>query len=220
MMLTFPIQAQLLNEIGMSFGGANYSGDVGDEQYVMPNKLAGGLIYRRNLNSRISLRGTYTFYVLSDDDKLSSNIVKQQRGYSFTNNLNELALGIEFNFLEYDITHPNKDYSPYLFFELAGFNYKTVSSQNTDGTHNFQSDFALAIPLGVGFKAGITREIGVGIEFRARYALTDELDYTSTEINSLDLDLSKRIDNDWYFFTGILLTYSFQRPPCAVKPRY
>ena len=211
-------QAQLLNELGVSVGGANYSGDIGDEYYIMPNRLAGGLIYRRNLNSRITLRASYTFYNLAEADSLSTNIVRQRRNYSFTNLVNEGTLGVEFNFLDYDITNPNSNFTPYIFFELAGINYSEIDHYDPQGGSTFKSSFSYAIPLGLGFKSSLTRQFGIALELRARYAMTDQLDYTTETIDALNLGNPRY--NDWYFFTGIMITYSFQRPPCAVKPRY
>ncbi len=211
-------QAQLLNEIGGTLGGVNYSGDIGDETYIMPNEAAGGIIYRRNLNSRITIRGTYTYYTLSDADSLSNNTVRQRRNYSFTNAVNELALGVEFNFFDYDVTNPDSNFTPYVFFELAGLSHREVAHYDPVNGSTFNNSYTYAIPLGVGFKTGLSREFGISLELRARYAMTDQLDYTTTEVEALNVGNSRY--NDWYFFTGVMLTYSFQRPPCAVKPNY
>ena len=210
-------RAQFLNEIGIFGGGSNYSGDIGNEMYIAPNSFAGSIIYRRNLNERVTLRGTLSIYPIKDNDKNSSNIVRQNRGMKFTNTINELSLGIELNYLDYDITSYENNYTPYLFFEISGFQYSVVSSV-TDGTYNFTSNVAFALPIGIGFKSGLTRNLAYAVEFRTRYALADDLDYSSESIPELNFGNPK--NNDWYFFVGAGLTYSFGRPPCAVQPRY
>lgn len=212
------VQAQLLNEIGFFGGGANYSGDIGDETYIKPNTLAGSLIYRRNLNTRISLRGTLSIYPIADDDANSSNPVRQDRGYSFSNSLIELAAGVEMNYLDYDITTYDYSYTPYLIFEVAAYHYNVVSSVASDGTYNYATEIGYAIPLGIGFKQRITRNFSYSAELRARYSLADNLDYSDENIPQLNFGNPDH--GDWYFFTGIGLTYSFGRPPCAVPPRY
>lgn len=212
-------QAQYLNEFGFLIGGSNYSGDIGDETYIKPNTFAGSLLYRRNLNSRLSLRGTLSYYTLKDSDRNSSNPVRQERNVSFTNNLTELAVGLEINYLDYDITKYQNPFTPYLFVELAGYHYSQLDADAAaNGVKKFNSAFGYAIPLGIGFKSRITRNIGFVAELRARYAMTDDLDYENNTIPEFDFGNTRY--NDWYFFTGIGLTYSFGRPPCAVSPRY
>lgn len=212
-----PVHSQYLNEIGVFGGGSNYSGDIGREMFIYPNSLAGGIIYRRNLNERISLRGTMSIYPLKDSDKNSSNPVRQARGFSFTNTLAEATLGVEFNYYDYDITSYDKRFTPYIFAEVAGFKYSTIGSI-TDGEKSYNSAMAFAIPIGFGFKGGIDRNWGWATELRTRYALVDNLDFNNTKIPSLNF--GNPDTNDWYFFVGVGITYSFGRPPCAVPPQY
>jgi hypothetical protein len=212
------VQAQLLNEIGFFGGGANYSGDIGDETYIKPNTLAGSLIYRRNLNTRLTLRSTLSLYPIADDDANSSNPVRQDRGYSFNNTLIEFSAGVEINYLDYDITTYEFAYTPYLIFEAAAYHYNVVSSVAPDGTYNYASEIGYALPIGIGFKQRITRNFGYSVELRARYSLADNLDFSDENIPQLNFGNPDH--GDWYFFSGIGLTYSFGRPPCAVPPRY
>ncbi len=212
----YTTKAQYLNEIGFFVGGSNYSGDIGKETYIYPNGLAGSFIYRRNLNERIILRATFSIYTIYDDDKFSSNPVRRARAFTVTNRLNEVAMGIEFNYLSYDITSQNNAYTPYLFFEVAGFRSKVAGSV-VNGKTDFSTKTAFAIPLGIGFKSRIDRRISYSAELRTRYALSDKIDYTDENIP--ELNMGNPNTNDWYFFTGIGLTYSFGRPPCAV-PRF
>lgn len=207
------VNAQLLNEIGFSIGGTNYSGDIGKETYIAPNRIGGSLLYKRNVSQRISLRGTLSVLPIADDDLNSSNIVRQQRGYRFSNTLYEVAMGMEFNYFNYDITSEHENKTPYIIVELAGFYYHVVTSQ-TNGAYNYSNKVAYAIPIGVGYKGKITRSFGYAIELRARYTLEDDLDYNNEELYSLRFGNPKT--NDWYFFSGVSIVYSFGRPPCAV----
>lgn len=218
LLIVISAQAQYLHEVGFFVGGSNYSGDIGRETYIYPNSFAGGVIYRRNLNNRLTLRGTMSVYPITDSDLNSSNPARQERGISFTNTISELALGVEFNYLDYDITSRSDSYTPYLFFEVAAFHYSVVSSINADNTYNYSSNVGYAIPLGIGFKSRISRRLSYSVELRTRYALADNLDFNEENIPELNIGNPKT--NDWYFFTGVGLTYSFGRPPCAVQPRY
>lgn len=211
------IQAQYLNEVGVFAGGSNYSGDIGNETFIAPNRVAGGIIYRRNLNERLTLRGTLSVYPVSDDDNNSSNPVREQRGIRFTNTLAEVATGLEFNYVEYDITSYENRFTPYLFAEVAAFRYSTIGSIVNE-VENYNTNISYAIPFGLGFKGGITRNWGYATELRARYTFVDNIDYNNEKIPVLNVGNPK--NNDWYFFVGVGLTYSFGRPPCAVEPRY
>jgi len=118
--LLFFIQtdAQLLNEIGISLGGTNYSGDIGRELYILPNKIGGSLVYKKNVNSRLVGRISLSYLPIADDDANSSNIVRQTRGpqgtgYNFKNTIYEAAFGIEFNYFDYDVMSTYKGYTPY-----------------------------------------------------------------------------------------------------------
>ncbi len=217
--LVFQTNAQLLNEIGVFVGGSNYSGDIGNELYIFPNKVGGGFIYKRNINSRISARASYSYLPIADNDLNSSNVVRQTRGptgkgYNFTNKIKEIAIGIEFNYFDYDVMSIYNGFTPYIIIEFAGFYYKN-STDFIDNEAVLGNKFSYAIPFGVGYKSKLTDYLGYALELRGRYTFEDDLDYNNQEF--AQLRYGNKNTNDWYFFTGISLTYSFGRPPCAVS---
>ncbi len=210
-------RAQFLHEIGFFVGGTNYSGDIGNETFIAPNRVGGSLLYKRNLNQRLSLRTTLSVFPIADNDANASNIVRQQRGFYFSNTIYEFAMGLEFNYLDFDITSSYDTSTPYILVEFSGFYYHTVTSE-TDGSYNYAGKVAYSIPFGIGYKSKITRSFSYGLELKARYTFEDDLDYNNENIASLRFGNPKT--KDWYFFTGVSLTYSFGRPACAVSPRY
>lgn len=211
------LQAQLLNEIGLFVGGSNYSGDIGRETFIAPNRLAGSLVYKRNINPRISLRTTASYYQIADDDKNSSNEGRRLRDMSFTNQIAELAIGLEVSYWDYDITSRHNTYTPYIVAEFAAMYYDIVSSE-INHQLNYTNTISYSIPVGVGFKSKIADRISYAVEARAHYTFIDDLDYNNKEIPSLQFGNPNT--NDWYFFTGVSLVYSFGRPPCAVPRKY
>jgi hypothetical protein len=217
LLLSFQINAQFLNEIGVFIGGSNYSGDIGNETYIMPNSLGGSFIYKRNINNRISIRTTGSYFGLKDSDANSSNIVRQQRGFSFTNRIIEAAVGLEINYFDYDVTSSYDVFTPYIIAEFAGMYYDIASSQ-INGQYNYSNKISYSIPFGLGLKTKITQRLSVAIESRAHYTFVDDLDYNAPQISNLNFGNPNT--NDWYFFSGASLLYSFGRPPCAVQPRY
>lgn len=207
-----------LHEVGFFVGGSNYIGDVGNETFFNPNQLGGGILYKRNINTRIALIATYTRLKLVADDNDASNIVRKNRGFKITNTLDELSAGIEFNYFNYDLTTNNQSYTPYLLFEIVAFNYSVVASGTMPSNYEYERKTSFAIPLGVGFKAKLLDHFAVAAEIKGRYTFVDNLDYNNPNIDLLNY--GNPDSNDWYLFSGITFTYSFGRPPCYIPPKY
>lgn len=215
--ITTSLWAQL-HEVGFFIGGSNYIGDVGNETYFNPNQLGGGVLYKRNINTRISLRAAYSHIKLVANDNDATNIDRKNRGFKITNTLNELAAGIEFNYFNYDLTTRKQAYTPYLLFELAAFNYSVITGGTSPGNYEYERKTSYAIPFGIGFKAKIIDHFAVAAEIKGRYTFVDDLDYNNPNIPILNY--GNPDSNDWYVFSGLTFTYSFGRPPCYIAPKY
>ena len=208
--LVAPLQSQI-HEIGIFAGGSNYVGDIGSTNYIHPNKFAGGLIYKYNLNPRIALRGTYTYIPISGDDADASNPYRQNRDFSFSNNVHEFAAGVEFNFFDYNISDYRTTFTPYILAEIAAFNYKSPGSQTSNNTISLKNKFSYTLPVGIGLKGRLADNFAIAFEAGVRFTFEDDLDYTTDKINSLDFGGN---GNDWYTFSGVSIVYTFGRPPC------
>ena len=114
------------------------------------------------------------------------------------------------------LTSEDKIYTPYLLLEVGVFGYDSVESEITQGQYNLKTKISYAIPFGLGFKGKLTDNIGFSLETRVRYTFTDDLDYTTSNIPSLNFGGNS---NDWYMFTGVSLVYAFGRPACYVELR-
>lgn len=206
-----------INEVGVFLGVSNYVGDIGSTNYLRPKHGGLGLIYKWNLNPRIAFRGTYTYMPIKADDADADNLVRQNRGLSFSNTINEVAVGMEFNFFEYDLSSTDKTYTPYILIEMAAFDYQTVRpSPFTSGDFVYTRNTSLALPIGIGFKSKIYGKLAFAIETRVRYTFKDDLDYSTPEFPQLDYGGT---GNDWYMFTGVSLVYTFGRPACYSSRR-
>ena len=205
-----------IHEIGVFIGGSNYVGDVGKTNYISPNRFGASLIYKYNLNPRIALRGNLSLIPLFGNDAESNNQIRKNRNFNFKNSLKELAIGIEYNFFEYDMTSTDKNYTPYILLEVAGFYYDSVLSEITTGQYNIKSKIGYSVPIGIGFKGRLADNIGFALETRINYTFKDDLDYTTNKISSLNFGGNS---NDWYMFTGISLVYAFGRPSCYAEVR-
>ena len=204
-----------INEIGIFIGGSNYIGDIGKTNYVNPNELAVGVIFKWNMNPRIAFRGTFTTMRIAADDLESSNLGRYERGINFSNTINELAFGVEFNYLDYDISSHDKSYTPYVFLELAAFNYKGAVEEISPSNYTYENKTSYALPFGVGIKTKFFNSFAISLEVRVRYTFEDDLDYNNIEIPSLQFGNPN--SNDWYMATGISFVYTFGRPPCFVN---
>ncbi|MGY0407380.1 MAG: type IX secretion system protein PorG [Polaribacter sp.] len=198
-------------EIGVSLGSTNYVGDVGRTNYIYPNKFAGAIFLKYNLNPRMALRGTYSYLPIKADDRNADTYFRQDRNFNFTNTIHELAVGLEYNFYEYDLSSEDKNWTPYILIELAGFRYKTIIEEPQPGVYKYGNESSYAIPFGVGFKSKLYGALAFSIETKIRYTFKDDLDYTTDKIPSLDYGGT---GNDWYMFTGVSFIYTFGRPAC------
>lgn len=205
-----------INELGFFVGGTNYVGDVGSTNYIKPNNPGGSVIYKYNLNPRIALRGTFSRFSLLGDDADSDNVIRQLRGFKFKNVVNELAVGIEYNFFHYDLSSAKKTSTPYILLQVAAVDHKARIGQTSPGNYIFSRHTSLAIPIGIGYKTRLYGRIAFAVEATVRYTFTDELDYSNSEFPDLDFGGTS---NDWYMFSGVSLVYTFGRPACFANRR-
>ena len=113
------------HEIGVTFGGINYVGEIGSTQYIQPRHLEIGLIYKRNYNERIGLRAIYSRGKLSGNDLNASELDRLRRGYSFANNYSSLGAAIEINYVKLPVGAFGFSWTPYIH---AGVNRVIVEN--------------------------------------------------------------------------------------------
>ena len=203
-----------IHEIGFSIGGSNYVGDIGSTNYINPNTQGGTVFYKYNWNPRIAFKGTYSFLPIKANDANASTALKKSRGFSFSNTIHEIAVGIEFNYFEYDLSSQDKIATPYISIEFAAFNYRYITEEASPNNYIYDNKTSFTVPIAIGYKSKLIGNLAVAIETKMRYTLVDDLDYATKEIPALDYGGT---GNDWYFFSGASLIYTFGRPPCYAK---
>jgi hypothetical protein len=209
-------------EVGPFIGGANYIGDVGNAAFINPNTLVAGGIAKWNISDRHSYRLSLLYAEISADDSKSNEVRRQQRGYTFSNHIAEISLGIEFNFFEFDLSKPSEQRSPYLYTGLTYFNSKhhlLSAALPNPGTLQPQGDnWEFAIPMVFGYKQTITQKIIAAFEIGARYTFTDNIDGSNPQELLGRRDPPREFGNtntkDWYVFSGVSLTFTFGKKPC------
>lgn len=207
------------NELGVFLGGANAISDVGQAAYVNPNKLALGVLYKRNLHERLSLRADIKYLNLHDNDNKSNILARQKRGFSFTNELVEMGVGVEYNFLEFN-THTPFDvlFTPYLhtginYVRMDNLYFGNLVSSNQVALKTGQITSGWAVPLTLGVKTRLGNvPILLGAEVGLRYTFGNNLD-GSKPTNSV-LWFGNLNSNDWYVVSGFYITFTFGEKPC------
>lgn len=204
-------------EIGGTIGGANFIGDVGRTNYLSPNSLMIGGIAKWNRSERHSFRLSVIRTTLSGDDADSGEARRQQRGFSFENDITEVSLGLEFTFWEFNTYGGRRASTPYLYTGVTYFGYEALSNEGGEiVTYDNDSDFA--IPMVLGYKATVGTHTIAAFEIGARYAFTDGLDGSNPSRGARREDPSLKFgninNNDWYVFTSFTFTFTFGRKPC------
>lgn len=209
-------------ELGVLFGGTNFTGDVGSSSYISPgdyidnDKTSYGLIFKWNRSNRHAFRLSVLQANTYADDTKSTINRRVERGLKFNQTITEFSAAIEYTFWEWDPHQLSTQIAPYL---ATGPTYFF-------GNHHYIQDNQLvedsrfgefAIPMIIGIKAKWSTHWVFGFEIGARYTFTDNLDGSNpTEINNdvNFINFGNSNTNDWYMFAGFTLTYSFGRKPC------
>ncbi|RRQ49358.1 hypothetical protein DZC72_01660 [Maribacter algicola] len=212
--ISFGLSAQMY-EVGVFAGGANMIGDVGRTNYILPSNLAFGGVFKWNVSKRYAWRGSLTYGKFTADDNKSSDTSRQQRGYVVDNAVLEGSVGLEFNFVDYNLHKLGPAFTPYLYTGVTYFRYDYGYFNGGVLQDISQSDGSFAIPMTVGFKYRINQFLIFGAEIGARYTFTDNLDASNPKgSNFEDFKFGNILSDDWYVFSGVTLTYTFGRKPC------
>ncbi len=195
------------SELGFMLGASYYTGELNRMGHFREMSLAGGIIYRYNVNPRFALRSTAYVGQIKGDDANSTNGFFQNRNLNFNSILAEGSFGVEFNYLTYVTgrTFGQRYWlSSYMFAQLAGFyfNPKTEFEGNTyelqplgtEGQGTALSNeknynrFQISMPIGLGFKINLSKKVQFFVEYGIRWTFTDYLDDVSgTYVDPLEL---------------------------------
>jgi hypothetical protein len=200
------------HEFGGSLGLANYRGELAQVINLDSPGLYGNIFYRINFSKSLSFKASGGFAQIYDDDSKSKDVFAKARGHQFKTGILEFATQLEYNFLNFRSGGNRgliQQWTPYAFVGLGVF--KMVPVNNGQPTY---SVFSGSIPLGIGFKAFLSDNWNMGVEFGPRFTFSDRLDDLGLEVNGQNnATLNPKYytgnpnDKDMYFFTGVSISY-------------
>lgn len=213
------VQAQNTSEIGLGLGALNYKGEISPQYQLQNSRPALTVFYRRDISAPVTLRGAFTAGLLrADDGNVRSAIgvtpVQSFRQTNMKGSLLEASVVLEYNFLDYHDRHDYLHFTPYGFIGLAGY-YVNTSTQTLNPTLRSTFDrsgsmLGLAVPAGIGFKYALSQFVNLGLEVGARKTFTDKFDHLGDQTPLL----VNRHDQDWYYYTGLSISYTFYKIRC------
>lgn len=181
------------SEVGFFLGTSFYMGDLNPMKPFAKSQMAGGLIYRYNINKRFAVRANLLFgSVKANDAETNKNY---SRNLSFQSSITEISAVFEINFIELENSGNKRFFSPYIFGGFAVFNYNPKADYNGvlyslqplgtegQGLEGMPKKYALtniAIPFGLGIKFNFLKYFCIAAEWGMRYTFTDYIDDVST----------------------------------------
>ena len=212
--------AQNTSEIGIGIGATNYRGELSPNLQLQNSRPAFTAFYRKDVSVPITLRGGFMVGLLRADDgnvEGANGGVPPLQAYRQTNTKGsvwEASAVVEYNFMDYHYRTDKVHFTPYLFAGIAGFYANTTTVSNNSALNNsFNQDgsmLGLAIPAGAGIKYALSQHINLGLEVGVRKTFTDQLDHLSER----DPLLVNPHDQDWYYYSGVSLSYTFFKIRC------
>lgn len=187
----------------MSFGVANYFGDLQDRQlpYEGYNPLI-GINYKMFMSPRVGLRFGATYTTVSAADSLSDVRALRLRNLNFTTRVIEAHAGIEYNF--WPVDRVRSRVSPYVFAGIGVF-YSNPFTNGMNGEKVFlrhlstegqglptypdrkpYSNVNVSFPVGAGIKFLVNKTLVISGEIGVRPTTTDYIDDVSKSYVNLD----------------------------------
>lgn len=182
---------QEVHELGIQGGASSYLGDFNQINIFKSPSYYVGVHYRRLLSDYTSIRVSIGAGVLSGSSKGVDRFLPGiPPEINFQHQYYNLDAKYEVNFIRFDPLKSKDDiFSPYL---LVGI-----------GCYYYDGEFVPAIPFGVGVKVAVSPRLTVGGELQLSKTFNDKLDGYS----NLTTSKSALINNDWFVFYGLVVSY-------------
>jgi hypothetical protein len=210
LLTSFNGSAQEKYDPGIFAGTSYYMGDLNPSVHYAAPSIAVGPILRYNFNFHNSIRAHAIYHKLRGNSETYSGpvfpgdqVFNGISGGNFDANFVDLGLDFEFNWRPYRTAFRKTKESPYVFAGI-GYGINLALPAGNIGQ--------LTVPFGFGYKINVGRWLSAGAEMSARKTFTDAVDYdaeTGKYYGNPQVDdvVAFFGNNDWYFFTGVFVTY-------------
>lgn len=204
------------HEMGIMAGGGLYKGDLiafPDPSYYRP---AVGLLYRYTPRKAGVLRThlLYTQVAGSGEARgFSNRYLSEIQKNPFSTSILELAALGEYNFFDYRHERYRR-WSPYL---TGGVAVALLFKNDEDAKEADQpkgNTVHFVVPFGIGAKYILSKRFNVGFEVLTHKTFTDYIDNVSERDPGTQWQRGNPNTDDWYLFTGFMLTYTIYNVPC------
>jgi opacity protein-like surface antigen len=210
--------AQHTSELGIGIGGTNYRGEIAPTYRFRNNRPAFTAFYRKDVSVPVTLRGAFMAGLLrADDGEGEDSVVPPLQGYRQADtkgSVLEASAVLEYNFLDYHYRTDKVHFTPYLFAGIAAFYANTTTKTNnpalTSSLNRDGSMVGFAIPAGAGIKYALSEHVNLGLEVGVRKVFSDQIDHLGDQ----DPLLVNPHDQDWYYYSGVSLSYTFYKIRC------
>jgi len=193
------------SELGLSFGGMNYIGDLNNQSMFGRVNMAGGITARYNFDSRWAVAITGTYGHIESIDYIA------RRNLSFRSMVAEAGARAEFNFFPYGAHKATlKRSTPYIFVGVGFFKFNpqalyTDPAGGTTAWYDLQplgtegqgsaaypdrpkyKLVEVSMPFGLGYRWRVSDNMHLTVEYGWRKTWTDYLDDVSTTYVGADL---------------------------------
>lgn len=188
-------------EIGPAIGITGYLGDVNTaNMYKMP-RVAGGGIFRYNLNTRWAIKGNLLYVGLAGDSKNIESQFPHGEQYKFSAHVIDLGGQVEFNFFHFGEGAKYKNYKRITPYMVAGLGMELSFAGG-------KTSFGAVLPLGAGVKYRLKDRLNIGFEFTMRKSFSDKVDGI-TDLYGYNHGFAK--NTDWYSVGMFTITYEFSK---------
>jgi len=202
-------------EFGGGISSFNYTGDL-ERSYNFANQTLGGHLFysktfRNGWSSKLMIAAGR---IKGSDSPKPLDVLASNRDYSFNEFNTEVSFQVQYEFLDFRNDRAIADFTPYVGF---GAGFFLINRAEKNATY---SDIQLMLPLSVGIKYNFSPLWTIHLEFAGRKTFYDYLDNISEEEISdkrnSTLQFGNWNDNDWYYFAGLAISYTFWQVDCPV----
>jgi hypothetical protein len=202
-------------EIGGGISSFNYTGDL-VRTYNFANQTIGGHIFysktfKKGWSSKLMLAAGR---IKGSDQGKSVDALSSARNYSFNEFNTEVSFQVQYEFLDFRNDRAIADFTPYIGF---GAGFFLINRADKNATY---SDIQLMLPLSIGIKYNFSPLWTIHFEFAGRKTFYDYLDNISeeeiTDKRNSTFQFGNWNDNDWYYFAGLAISYTFWQVDCPV----